>query len=313
LGSYYYNINYTCNSDCIFCASDNRLITADSLSYQQVVETFSRFQVGSGDRVILNGGEPTIHPDLLPIVQDAASRGAWVCLFSNGRKLSDPRLAQALVQAGVARVTIPLYGTAAVEHDSITRRPGSLDQTVRGIINLYTLQTSYPSLEIELKVLFCRPTAHRNPDIVSFIYSRFPALDRLVLSGLILSQAAMALAMRYTEFMEAVNETLSIALQYPAKIIIHRLPLCLIAPSLRTEYLQRNQSQPCGVSSEATPVSTYHYFDNMQPDGVELATHNVSKCHLKCDYRTCCTIAEDYVEKFGDSEFVPIIRQSTAD
>jgi len=218
-----------------------------------------------------------------------------------------------LVEAGVARITIPLYGTAVFEHDSVTRRPGSFDQTIRGIMNLCALKTSHPTLEIELKVLFCKPTAYRNPHIVNFIYSRFPALDRLVLSGLVLSQAAMqftpGIVLRYGKFIEAVDETLSIALQYPAKIIIHRLPLCLIALSLRKQYVQRKRirRQP-----EAMPLSTFRYFDNMRPGGAELAAHVDSKCHLECDCRTYCTVADDYVKEFGVSEFVPIIQQSRA-
>ena len=61
---YYFNITYRCNSRCMFCAAD---IPINSSCHEMQIEDFrnelDKENVGENDRVIVNGGEPTLHKD----------------------------------------------------------------------------------------------------------------------------------------------------------------------------------------------------------------------------------------------------------
>ena len=55
----------------------------------EIVDMIKKYGVSSNDRVILNGGEPTLHPNLIKILQLFHKTGAEIVLYTNGRKLKE--------------------------------------------------------------------------------------------------------------------------------------------------------------------------------------------------------------------------------
>ncbi|HZV49886.1 MAG TPA: radical SAM protein [Candidatus Dormibacteraeota bacterium] len=78
-------------------------------------------------RIQLIGGEPTLHPDLQPLVERALGLGLEVEVFSNLVRIP-PRLWDLFGQPGV-RLACSYYSTRPDVHDRITRRPGSHART----------------------------------------------------------------------------------------------------------------------------------------------------------------------------------------
>ena len=64
---YYYNINYYCNNDCKFCFSSSTGNNKYSVSMATIISELSTI-VRQDDTVVLNGGEPTIHPEFYDIL-----------------------------------------------------------------------------------------------------------------------------------------------------------------------------------------------------------------------------------------------------
>jgi MoaA/NifB/PqqE/SkfB family radical SAM enzyme len=93
------------------------------------------------ERAEFTGGEPTIREDLLSLVNEAKKLGyKEIALSTNGRALSSLQYLKSLKRNGLNRVTITLYSSNPKVHDSITRVPGSLEQTVQGIKNALSLE-----------------------------------------------------------------------------------------------------------------------------------------------------------------------------
>jgi radical SAM protein with 4Fe4S-binding SPASM domain len=84
--------------------------------------------------VILTGGEPTLHPDLPAIIRHADARGQIVGMNTNGRRLADRALVDALVAAGLNHVQVTLESSRAAVHNAMTAS-SAFDETVRGIQN----------------------------------------------------------------------------------------------------------------------------------------------------------------------------------
>ncbi len=104
-----------------------------------------------GRHVVIRDREATLRRDLPARVRDLRARGAAsVALLTNGRMLGYPALARALVDAGVDRFVVKLFGTEAVPHDGHTRAPGSFDEALRGIAAVMALgaraHVTYPLL-----------------------------------------------------------------------------------------------------------------------------------------------------------------------
>jgi 7,8-dihydro-6-hydroxymethylpterin dimethyltransferase len=101
-------VNTACNLDCPICFADSGTGPQKhgfSLSLEQVESMLDAFVRAEGEpeAVQLSGGEPSIHPQILEMLQAAKDRGIpLVMLNTNGIRLArDPRFAPALAEIGV--------------------------------------------------------------------------------------------------------------------------------------------------------------------------------------------------------------------
>ncbi|MBW8060357.1 MAG: radical SAM protein [Solirubrobacterales bacterium] len=101
-------VNTACNLDCPICFADSGSGQQEhgySLTLEQVESMLDAFVRAEGEpeSVQLSGGEPSIHPQILEMLQAARERGIpLVMLNTNGIRLArDPRFAPALAEIGV--------------------------------------------------------------------------------------------------------------------------------------------------------------------------------------------------------------------
>jgi|TARA_R110002074_G_scaffold245538_1_gene417451 organic radical activating enzyme len=80
-----WNLLRRCNFSCTYCAPDIHDYKSDFPSFEQYQKEFSEIEVPAGKEThfTLNGGEPTLHPNILDIVKMCNGTGT-VELLSNG-------------------------------------------------------------------------------------------------------------------------------------------------------------------------------------------------------------------------------------
>src|SRR6185295_13232669 len=92
------------------------------------------------EEVCFTSGEPTTNPRFPFWVKMAKAAGVKrISVMTNGRAMAYDRYAKGLVAAGLNRVYISIHGHNAKLHESLTRTPGSFDQTVGGIDQIAAL------------------------------------------------------------------------------------------------------------------------------------------------------------------------------
>ncbi|MDI7267789.1 MAG: radical SAM protein [Myxococcota bacterium] len=129
------NLTYRCNNHCEFCAVGDR--PARDARPREVLEALRRHRARGFDLLDIDGGEPTLHGELLTVVAAARELGfRRIAVTTNGRTLSYPRLAGALVRAGVTDVLLSLHAPTAGLQERLTHAAGSFSQTVAGIRNM---------------------------------------------------------------------------------------------------------------------------------------------------------------------------------
>jgi radical SAM protein with 4Fe4S-binding SPASM domain len=121
------------------------------------------------------GGEPLLRADLEEMIRMARRAGLQVNLITNGT-LADHRRARSLYKAGLRTAQVSVESLDAETHDLLTARPGSFQETLRGI---RCLQTAGISVQTNTTI-----TAVNSPDA-----ARMPAF----LKGLGVSRFAMNL------------------------------------------------------------------------------------------------------------------------
>jgi len=132
------NVTYRCNNHCEFCAVGNR--SQEDLPADEIYRILERHWSSGIRQLDLDGGEPTLHPQLFDIIRHAVALGfAPINVTTNGRRLAYPEFARALVGAGLTGLLVSLHGADAATHEAITGAPGSFAETVQGIRNVLRL------------------------------------------------------------------------------------------------------------------------------------------------------------------------------
>ncbi|MCB9507521.1 MAG: radical SAM protein [Myxococcales bacterium] len=122
-----------CNNLCTFCLdtlAHNGTITSDDEVQARIIEG----RRNGATRLILSGGEPTIHPNFIKFVKIGRAAGyRRVQTVTNGRMLSYPEFMQRALDAGLQEITFSVHGHNAKVHDALVGVPGAFDEEVRAI------------------------------------------------------------------------------------------------------------------------------------------------------------------------------------
>ncbi|MBM4354441.1 MAG: radical SAM protein, partial [Deltaproteobacteria bacterium] len=125
-----------CNNGCLFC------LDADSLDGtttpgEEVERQIRRGRAEGGERLILSGGEPTLHPDYLRFLALGRDLGyTWRQTVSNGRMFAYRKFADAAVEAGLCEATFSMHAHTEELHDRLVGVPGAFRQSLAGLRNL---------------------------------------------------------------------------------------------------------------------------------------------------------------------------------
>lgn len=129
-------LNRLCNNRCIFCL-DSDSHDGSMVSFEEVAEQIRRGRERGGERLILSGGEATLHPRYIDFLRLGKDVGyTWLQTISNGRMFAYPAFAQKALAAGLQEVTLSIHGHNDALHDKLVGVPGAFKHTMAGLKNL---------------------------------------------------------------------------------------------------------------------------------------------------------------------------------
>ncbi|MBW2459211.1 MAG: radical SAM protein, partial [Deltaproteobacteria bacterium] len=127
-------VTTACNNRCLFCldADTPRELVLPIAELEQ--EILRGRQERGASRLILSGGEPTLHPAFVELVRYGRAQGyERVQVITNGHRLADRTFFEAAVEAGLGEITFSLHGPDAATHDDLTGRPGAFKDLMKGL------------------------------------------------------------------------------------------------------------------------------------------------------------------------------------
>jgi len=159
-------ITRACNNRCMFCLDHDSLdgaIVGRDLIHEDL-------QLGIGRcarRVVISGGEPTIHPDFVDIVRESSAMGyTWVQTITNGRMFCYGNFLESAVAAGLKEVTFSIHGHTSAVFERLTGVKGSFKQTIAGLKNALNTRGLVVSVDIVINALNCNTLS----EIVAFYH-----------------------------------------------------------------------------------------------------------------------------------------------
>lgn len=127
-------ISRVCNNNCIFCGAADNYDSLDSLD-DIILELKDGIKKGF-TTLSIEGREPTIFKEFVAVLKIAKKLGyKKINLITNGRRFANSEFTKKVVNY-LHEVFFSIHGPNPLLHDSLTRTPGSFDQSVKGIAQL---------------------------------------------------------------------------------------------------------------------------------------------------------------------------------
>lgn len=274
-----------CNNNCRNCLLDKRI----NIGYRSLssIKKELYFSLRKGyERVMLLGGEPTIHPDFLEIIRLSKEAGyKKVTVLSNGRMFSYIGFLRKAKEAGLEEIIVSIYSHKPKVQDYITGTKGSLKQTLNALVNIKKL--NYP-------LVVGTVITKRN-------YKDLPALSAF-LSKLGINQhqfefirpCGMAwdnytdMVPRMKEVVDYLTKALENEIKNNVEVRIEGMPFCVIENYSR--YINKIEQE------KVNDISEKDIKDHVKFKSCKLCRYN----------KVCVGVWKEYAEKEGSKEFIPV-------
>jgi len=162
------NVTYACNNHCTFCAVGTRTQVDGDLSRQR--EFLEQYRALGVRLLDLDGGEPTLHPDLIALIEHARRIGyARVNVTTNGRLLAYEDFARKLVSSGLTSLLFSVHGADARSHARQVGVAEAFEQTTRGIENAVRLAPRH--VELGMNVTITKSNHQELPALAELAWS----------------------------------------------------------------------------------------------------------------------------------------------
>jgi len=157
-------ISFKCNNRCAFCLDAGLMMLVDFLPVALAKEQIDAGRQAGATRLILSGGEASIHPDFIELVRHGKQQGyERVQTITNGRMFSYPRFLRQAVDAGLGEITFSLHSHRARIHDTISGVKGAFEQAFAGL----RLALAEPRLIVSVDIVINRLNLGALPDSVA--------------------------------------------------------------------------------------------------------------------------------------------------
>lgn len=165
-----------CNQNCLFCL-DKEAQDGSILSLKEIEADLKNGYNSGAKRVVLSGGEPTIHPQFIEIIKLAKKIGCeHIQAITNGLKLSDENFFDCAVKAGLNEITVSIHGHTSAIHDKLVGAKGAFIKALKTLKN----SKKYPNLIVSIDVCINKLNIRHLPEIIkTFINAGFYEFDLL--------------------------------------------------------------------------------------------------------------------------------------
>jgi len=290
------NITSACNSNCIWCYAKDYEKYKTLINIEVFKKIITFLSTIKCKNVILVGGEPTLHPNLLYFIELMNSYDFQISLVTNGRKLGSSKYFENFLRyKDLLNITFSVEGLKGT-HNLITNSD-SFDETIKGLEN----SISY-GLDFAVNTTLCS----QNINEIEILYEKLISMGA---SNFSINFATPPLNSPFNlnNFLSlsTVNKVLGKILQLKNDfgfrfIFTTPFPLCVLEDSIIDSIIQRNLAvnSLCHIMS-GTGIS-FDFNGNITPctHFVDLNVNNIYGVNNLQDFET-----------FWDIEYASTVRK----
>jgi len=133
---YWIRLTRVCNNNCIFCL-DKTAQNGTSVPLPELKNQLKQGRRQGFKKLILSGGEPTLHPDYLEIVKFGRYVGYDdIQTVTNGRMFAYKKFLEKAVENGLTETTLSIHGHTKKLYEKQSGIKGSFEQALAGLTNV---------------------------------------------------------------------------------------------------------------------------------------------------------------------------------
>jgi MoaA/NifB/PqqE/SkfB family radical SAM enzyme len=161
-------ISPCCSLACVFCGGHNKSSEQEIKKQElNVYKNIQDFKQKGFERIAISGSDPIEYEEIIELIKYIKTQGfKWVQLSTHGNRMSNPVFLKKLINSGVDRLRIPIYGSNAKVHDSVTRTKGSFNKVMFGIRKILK---DAPQINIQISCLVLKQNKNDLLNVVDFI------------------------------------------------------------------------------------------------------------------------------------------------
>ena len=126
-------LTFACNDHCVFCL-DSNTHNGEMRDREEVRQQIVDGRRNGATRLILSGGEPTIHPNYVDFIKLGRSAGyRKIQTVTNGRLFSYGDFLKRCLDAGLSEITFSVHGPNAKIHDALVGTKGAFEEEMAGL------------------------------------------------------------------------------------------------------------------------------------------------------------------------------------
>jgi len=227
-----------CNHYCLMCSQPPKNVDDSWIldEARHLIKLIPRdtFEIG------FTGGEPTLYGDqfinLLQLTKNYLPNTV-IHILSNGRAFKDIDYARkyAGVQHHDMMVGIPIYSDDSVRHDYVVQSKNAFNETIRGILNLKSLNQ-----KVEIRVVIHKQTIGRLVQLCEFIARNLLFVDHIALMGLEITgftrSNLSALWIDPFEYKDTLSQAVHLLESYGMNVSVYNHQRCVVNDDILKAY-----------------------------------------------------------------------------
>jgi len=289
-------IGFGCNNHCLFCVQGDKRDFCFHKELKEIKESLEEAKEQGNDEAVFTGGEPTLHPNFLEIVQYSKKIGfKEVQIQTNGRLFAYKDFCLKTIKAGATQFSPALHGHNAEIHDFLTDAKGSFDQTSQGIKNLRSLNQY-----VLTNTVITSKNAKYLPQIAKLLVKL--GVNQFQFAFIHISGTAKKnidwIVPQKSKIMKYIKKGLDIGIKANKTVMTEAIPYCLMDGY--EEYIAEKVIPPSVVYDAGFVVKDYHKY---RKDKGKSKGPNCQKCK---HFDICEGPWKEYPEIYGWEEFKPI-------
>jgi MoaA/NifB/PqqE/SkfB family radical SAM enzyme len=126
-------LTFACNDHCIFCL-DSNTHNGEMRDREEVRQQIIEGRRNGATRLILSGGEPTIHPNYVDFIRLGRQAGyRKIQTVTNGRLFSYGDFLTRCLDTGLSEITFSVHGPNSKVHDALVGTKGAFEEEMKGL------------------------------------------------------------------------------------------------------------------------------------------------------------------------------------